>query len=90
MSQMEKYYEDQANSQENRGFIHGVFDACEKRKYNPDNDFQKIPKEEFDSGISDWSAGYQAGLIKGREQSDDRWMEMIDKFVKEIRFKEKL
>jgi len=29
---MDKYYEDQANSKENRGFIHAVFDA--KEKYN--------------------------------------------------------
>jgi len=32
-------------------------------KYNPDNDFQKIPKEEF---ISDYAHGFQEGMIAER------------------------
>jgi len=44
------------------------------------NDFQKIPKEEF---ISDWSEGYQVGLIKGREQMKDKYEQAItDAIVK--------
>lgn len=47
-SRMDKYYEDQANSKENRGFIHGVFDAKEKQHpHKIKGIFYDIEKEQW-------------------------------------------
>jgi hypothetical protein len=65
-------------------YVNWRFKHRKGTKYNLNNDFQKIPKEEF--GISDWSAGYQEGLIAGRrdigfeiEQWAIRGTEIIEK-----------
>lgn len=43
-------------------------------------DFQKIPKEQF---ISDWSAGYQEGLIAGIKKGKDKLAQAIKKGLNE-------
>lgn len=48
--------------------------------YNPNNDFQKIPKEEFESGISDTAQSYQAGYIAGIEKGKDRVLKNMREF----------
>lgn len=61
-----------------------VFDAIGRPDLKPLDDFQKIPKEEFENGISDTAQSYQAGYIAGIERGKEQLLEELEIYIRKV------